>query len=127
MVIHDFYIFGASLGPSKADSELIVDPNAVLSLSRSLEGLEPILRGHAEVLKHVRLVQLVRLSASHGPEVRRADLLDGPGAGSSTDLALTASAILPNRERRRSHGLVVRDPDHRVNRSGIRSWIWARS
>lgn len=32
MVINDFYVIGVPVTPDKADSPLVVDPNAVLAL-----------------------------------------------------------------------------------------------
>jgi hypothetical protein len=42
MVINNFYIFRASLGPAKANPELPVDSNAVLTLAVTMQWLQHI-------------------------------------------------------------------------------------
>jgi hypothetical protein len=42
VIIDDLNLFYASLFPTEADSILIVDPNTVLALSSSLQGLQAI-------------------------------------------------------------------------------------
>jgi hypothetical protein len=44
MVIHYFYVICILIAPLETNPPLIVDPNAVLPLSVSDEGLEPIAR-----------------------------------------------------------------------------------
>jgi len=40
MVVHDFNVQGVAIHPDEADSPLIVDPDAVLSYSVSLQRFE---------------------------------------------------------------------------------------
>jgi hypothetical protein len=77
MVVDDRHVGWASLGPSEADSELVVDPNAVLSLSVSSERLQAISGGDPQVSQHVGLVQLVQTPSGDGPEIRRTGLCGG--------------------------------------------------
>lgn len=42
MVVHDFNISWAVVGPSEADAELIIDPDAVLAFAVALQGFQPV-------------------------------------------------------------------------------------
>lgn len=49
MIIHDRNVAGVPVAPNKADTPLIVDPNAVLSLTVSVERFQPIARRRCQV------------------------------------------------------------------------------
>ena len=63
MVVHNFYVFRAGICPAKADSELIVDPNAVLASAIPDQGFQSIARRHAQVLKAFGDLQLAQFPA----------------------------------------------------------------
>jgi hypothetical protein len=58
MVIHDLHIVGVAVLPAKADAPLIIDANAVLSLSIPSQRLRPVARRCPKVLKRARVVDL---------------------------------------------------------------------
>jgi hypothetical protein len=62
VIIGDFNFAWPELGPSEADSVLIVDADAVLSLAVSGKGFEAIAWGDTEVLERLGLVELFQLS-----------------------------------------------------------------
>ena len=49
MIVHDLYVVSACPGPAKADSELVVYADTVLSAAFSLERLQPVSRRNAQV------------------------------------------------------------------------------
>ena len=51
MVVHDFDVFGSSRCPSKAEAELLIDSDAVLTLSVSFQRLEAVSWRNAEILQ----------------------------------------------------------------------------
>ena len=51
MVVGDFNIKSVSVVPRKADSELLVDPNAKLTFSVALQCLKSIARRNAKVVQ----------------------------------------------------------------------------
>jgi hypothetical protein len=57
MVVHDLHIF-ASIGcPDKAETELIVNANAVLSRAVAAKSFEPITGWHAQILQFSRAIK----------------------------------------------------------------------
>jgi hypothetical protein len=62
---------GISVLPGEADSPLLVDPNAVGSSSITPEFLQPVSRGHTQVVKAERRVQLSQFAQSDALQVRR--------------------------------------------------------
>jgi hypothetical protein len=62
MVVCDFNIISVSAFPVKADSPLIVDPDTVLPLTVTLQGLKPVARRDSKVLKEPDLVEVKELS-----------------------------------------------------------------
>ena len=42
MIIHDFYVVAVTVAPNEADAPLVVDPDRVLTLSLSSQGLQSI-------------------------------------------------------------------------------------
>jgi hypothetical protein len=51
MRIHDLDLFRMTLPPYKADSPLVIDPQAMLSLAIPFQGFEPIGRGKTQILQ----------------------------------------------------------------------------
>jgi hypothetical protein len=71
MIIHDLYIVGITLLPAKADPPLLVDPDRMLPLAVSREGLQAIARRHTQVIQARCSVQQRQLPARlplEGPE-----------------------------------------------------------
>ncbi len=62
VIVHDLDIFGARVRPSKADPELIVYADAVLSCAVSLQRLETVPRWDTQILKKVGDLQLPELA-----------------------------------------------------------------
>ena len=50
VVVDNLYIFGACRSPAKTDSELIVDSDAMLTLSLPLQGLKAVARRNTQIL-----------------------------------------------------------------------------
>jgi hypothetical protein len=65
MIIHDFDVISAGIGPSKTQPELIVDPDAVLSLPITFEPLQTIPRWNAKVIQSPRDFELAKLATGH--------------------------------------------------------------
>lgn len=65
MVVHDLNVVGIPVAPNKADTPLIVDPNAVLSLSVSVERFQPIARRRCQVPQISGNIQLAQLPLSY--------------------------------------------------------------
>ncbi len=59
VVVNDLDVGRTGIGPAKTDPKLIVDPDAVLPLPVALPGLQPVARGHLQVLQDVSLVEPV--------------------------------------------------------------------
>jgi hypothetical protein len=66
VIIDDLDAVRIAFGPSKADTPLVVDPNAVLSRSIAVEFLKTIPRRHAKVIEPHRGIHLGQL-AQHDP------------------------------------------------------------
>src|SRR5262245_6072583 len=63
VVVRDFNVEGVSASPYEADPPLIVDPDAVLTLSISPQGLEPVSGRHPEVRERSCPVEEQELSS----------------------------------------------------------------
>jgi hypothetical protein len=50
VIVHDLDILGARGRPAKADTELIVNADAMLARAISLQGFEPVSRWYAQVV-----------------------------------------------------------------------------
>jgi hypothetical protein len=57
VVINDLDLVSISLLPNKANSELIIDPDAKLAVAVPLQSFQPVSRGALEVLEGSRGVQ----------------------------------------------------------------------
>ena len=72
MVINYLHRFSAGSRPTEAETELIVDPNAVLSGAVSLERLKPIARWHAQIIEPLGDLQLAQLAPRYSFDVDKA-------------------------------------------------------
>ena len=61
-VVDDFDVPGAVVPPAKADSPLVVDPDAELPASIAAELLEPVAGRHAEVVQILGAIENLQLS-----------------------------------------------------------------
>jgi hypothetical protein len=68
MIVRDFDVVRISGLPTKADSILIVDPDAVLSLSIATEPLEAVPGGNRQFAKIADAVDLRELPPGDGPQ-----------------------------------------------------------
>lgn len=69
MVVHDLHTVGVSVPPTEADSPLLIDPDTVLPRPITLELLESIPWGYAQVLQAKRRVQLNQFAQGHALQV----------------------------------------------------------
>jgi len=58
MVVDDFDVPSAVVSPAKADSPLVVDPDAVLPASIAAEFLQPVAERHAKIVQILGAVEL---------------------------------------------------------------------
>jgi hypothetical protein len=63
MVIDNLDCISIAVFPNETDTLLIIDPDTVLSFSRSLQRFKPIGRWHTEIFKQPRIVQHSEFSA----------------------------------------------------------------
>jgi hypothetical protein len=71
MVIADFHAFRVPVGPHKADAPLIVHPDAMLTLSATLERFKPICRWDPQIGQGSGIVQHTQLSSRNGLDIGR--------------------------------------------------------
>ena len=69
MIIHDFDVLSAGIGPSETDSELVVDPDAVLSFPVAFESFQTVPWRNAKVLQPPSYFQLPKLAPGHGGKI----------------------------------------------------------
>ncbi len=69
MVIDDLDVLGARIGPAKADPELVVDPDAVLSCPVALEGFQMVSGRNAQVFQRSGDFQLPKFTAGRGGDI----------------------------------------------------------
>src|SRR6185369_541595 len=62
VIVHDLYVFGITLFLVKAYSPLIVDPDAPLTFSFSLQSFQPVSWRDTQLLNHSGRVQLHQLT-----------------------------------------------------------------
>jgi hypothetical protein len=74
VVVRDFDFEGMAFLPTKADPELLVDPDAVLTRAIVPECLQPVSRRNSEVLEIAGSVDLVEPPPGDDPQRRRASL-----------------------------------------------------
>jgi hypothetical protein len=69
VVIDDFHIFRTCIRPTKADTPLIVDTNAVLTGTITLECFKVIAGGHPQIIKSTGDLELSELTPCHLSDV----------------------------------------------------------
>src|ERR1700712_3156599 len=69
VIVHDLDIVGPVGLPDKADAELIVDADAVLTNAVAVQGLEPIGRGNANVVEAGGGLQLIQFTQCRGESI----------------------------------------------------------
>jgi len=72
VIIHNLSFVRVPFPPNKAETPLVVDPNAVLPLPVAVQCLQPIPRGRCQVAQFRGAIQLPKLASP--------DLLDCPKA-----------------------------------------------
>jgi len=70
VIVHDLSVVRVPVPPSKAETPLVIDPNAVLPLAIAAQGFQSIPRRRRQVAELCGAVQLPKLASS--------DLLDCP-------------------------------------------------
>lgn len=65
VVIYNFYIFSACVGPAETDTPLIINTNAVLPLSVADQRFEAIARGYPQIVQSTRDLKLPKFSLCH--------------------------------------------------------------
>jgi hypothetical protein len=70
MIVDDFDLRWAVIGPNEADPVLVVDPDAPLALTISSEGLQPVSGRDPELFEITSRVELIQLAASDLPVAR---------------------------------------------------------
>jgi len=63
VVVHDLDIPGSLLAPFEANAPLIIDANAMLPTPTAVQGLEPVARWNAQILKPFRCVKGEKLGS----------------------------------------------------------------
>lgn len=63
MVVNDFYVVRVASAPSKADTPLVVDTDAVLAFSVSAEHFQAITRRYPKVVQPNRTMQVNQFSS----------------------------------------------------------------
>jgi hypothetical protein len=71
VIIDYFHINRSSLGPTKAEPKLIIDPQAVLTLPFTFQRFQTISPGYRQVAYFSRRVKLVKLAERDTPERSR--------------------------------------------------------
>lgn len=74
MIIDDFDVPRAFLGPAETDPVAVVDPYAMLALSISPQRLELVSGRDGEIRQRPSRVDLLQKTSGLGPNVSRADL-----------------------------------------------------
>jgi len=69
VIVHDFYVVSVSALPSKTDTKLVVDANAVLSSSVTLQFLKSISGGSLEVGKILSSIKQEELDERHPKQI----------------------------------------------------------
>jgi hypothetical protein len=65
MIVDDLDLIRRAFAPSKANSPLVVDPDAVLALPVAAQSFEPISWHGSQILQHFGVIQHAQLSPRH--------------------------------------------------------------
>lgn len=68
MIVDNFDLFGAIVGPAETEAPLAVDADAMLTLTVTLQGFEPISRRRPKVLQSCRGIEHIQLPFRNGLE-----------------------------------------------------------
>lgn len=71
MIINDFDIFSAGIGPSETHPELVIDPDAVLSFSVTFKSFQMISGRDTKVLQSSGNFQLPKLAPGHSGKISK--------------------------------------------------------
>jgi len=80
MVIDNLNVFWAGRRPFETDSELVIDPNAVLSYPIASECLQSNAGWNAQIVQLLGGIDLIELASSNAPQTLRTSLSRRPGA-----------------------------------------------
>jgi hypothetical protein len=105
MIIHDFDVLSAGIGPSETDPELVVDPDAVLSFPGAFKSFQTIPGRDAKVLQPPGDFQLPKLTPGHSCKIGKTLYRIALGQG----LRIGATEGL-------DHGMIVTLCDNNVKR-----------
>ncbi len=62
VLVHDFHVFGTPVRPDETNSVLVVDPNAVLTISVAPQSLQAIAWRHPKILQPLYRFQDLQLA-----------------------------------------------------------------
>ncbi len=96
MIVHNFNVLGAAIGPAKTHPVLIIDPDTVLTRAITPQLLQQIGGWDSDVTEDLGLVQLVQLALRDGPEFQRASLTSSFRRGAVEDVLATLVGEGPN-------------------------------
>jgi len=74
VVIRNFHVFRAIVRPRKTNSELVVNPYAMLTLPIILKGFQQVARRNFQRFQGNDAVELIELSLCHSPDLLRTGL-----------------------------------------------------
>jgi hypothetical protein len=69
MIINYFNIQGLSIGPSETDSELVIDPNAMLADAIAFQGLKLVSKWDAQIIQTGSRIDLIQLAKRNLPKI----------------------------------------------------------
>jgi hypothetical protein len=69
MVVNDFNLLRSFISPDKTDPQLFIDADTVLSSPITGECFQSIARRYAQRLDRNDSIELIQLTACHGPEI----------------------------------------------------------
>jgi len=77
MVVHNFNVRGTFGRPAKANTELVINPDAVLTLAIPRQSLKSVAWWRAQELQRIRGVQLSQFAGCYLRHIREAPTLPG--------------------------------------------------
>jgi hypothetical protein len=76
VTINEFDVLRTLRGPDKANPELIVHPDRMLSLTIAFQGLKPIGWGRPQIVQNCRCVEITELAPDYLDEISGKSLVD---------------------------------------------------
>jgi hypothetical protein len=100
MIIDDFDVLRARIGPSETDPELVVDPDAVLSIPVALKSFQTISRRDAKVVQSPCDLQLPKLAPGNSGKIGKTlnRIAFGQGRCMGTSEVLNHMRIITRRD-----------------------------